>query len=140
MNISGIIPGVQLLIFQKIPALTGDPRNITCLSFFLERKVVRKKEDKLTYLFPNSGTAPEKKRMYGYIMSHPKQEILKIILNTPDISNKEIAERLQMDRSTVYWHLRQFLDEKMVVSRWDGRNMNYSLSPDVEDILKKYRK
>jgi predicted transcriptional regulator len=106
---------------------------------FIERKIVRKKEDKLTYLFTNSGTAPDKKRMYGYIMSHPKQEILTVIRNEPGISNKEIAQHLGLDRSTVYWHLRQFLDEKMVVSRWDGRNMNYNLTPDVEDIMKEYR-
>jgi len=104
----------------------------------LERKIVRKKENKLAYLFPNFGTAPDKKRMYGYIMSHPKQEILRIIQSEPGISNKEIAQRLHLDRSTVYWHLKQFLEEKMIVSQWDGRNMNYTLTPTVDDILEKY--
>ena len=72
-------------------------------------------------------------------MSHPKQEILTILQNEPGISNKKIAERLGLDRSTVHWHLQQFLEEKMVESRWDGRNMNYRLTLEVEEILKKYR-
>ncbi len=105
----------------------------------IERKIVRKKEGKLMFLFTNGGTDPEKKRMYGYIMSHPKQEMLKIIQNEPGISNKDIAERLGLDRSTVYWHLQQFLDEEMVESNWDGRNRNYCLTSEVEEILKKYR-
>jgi predicted transcriptional regulator len=105
----------------------------------IERKIVRKKEGKLMYLFPNGGTDPEKKRMYGYIMSPPKQEILKIIQNESGISNKEIAERLGLDKSTAHWHLQQFLNEKMVVSQWDGRNLNYSLTQEVDEILKKYR-
>jgi len=71
-------------------------------------------------------------------MSHPKQEILRIIQSEPGISNKEIAQRLHLDRSTVYWHLKQFLEEKMIVSQWDGRNMNYTLTPTVDDILEKY--
>jgi len=77
--------------------------------------------------------------MYGYIMSHPKQEILKVIQDDPGISNVEIAQRLGLDRSTVYWHLQQFLDEKMVVSLWDGRSMKYTLTMEVEEIMKKYR-
>jgi len=68
-----------------------------------------------------------------------KQEMLKIIRGKPGISNKDIAERLGLDKSTVHWHLQQFLDEKMVVSQWEGRNMNYCLTLEVEDILKKYR-
>ena len=66
--------------------------------------------------------------------------MLKIIQSEPGISNKEIAERLGLNRSTVHWHLQLFLDEKMVESRWDGRNMNYNLTSEVEDILKNYQK
>ncbi len=73
-------------------------------------------------------------------MNPAKREILDTILNTPGISNKEIAERLQINRSTVYWHLQPLLEEEMVVSRWDGRNMNYILFPEVENLLREYRK
>ncbi|MFA5332133.1 MAG: winged helix-turn-helix domain-containing protein [Methanoregula sp.] len=72
-------------------------------------------------------------------MSHPKQEILKIIQNEPGISNKDIAQCLGLNPSSVHWHIRQFLDEKMIVSRWDGRDMNYALAPEVEEIMMNYR-
>jgi len=62
------------------------------------------------------------------------------ILDKPGISNKEIAATLQFDPSTTHWHLQQFLEEQMIVSRWDGRNTNYILSQEVEDILREYRK
>jgi len=133
-------PGCTITDLSKNTGINRGTVKYHLSVLLIERKIVRKNDGKLSYLFANAGPALEKKQIYGYIMSHPKQEILTIILNEPGISNKEIAERLLLDQSTVYWHLRQFLDEKMVVSRWDGRNMKYSLSPDVEDILKKYRK
>jgi len=132
-------PGCTIADLSKNTGINRGSVKYHLSVLLLERKIVRKKEDKLTYLFLNAGMAPEKKRMYGYIMSHPKQEILSAIRNEPGISNKEIAQRLGLAPGTVHWHLQQFLDEKMVVSRWDGRNMNYSLTPEVEDILKKYQ-
>jgi predicted transcriptional regulator len=60
--------------------------------------------------------------------------------NISGICNKEIAEQLRVDRSTVSWHIQQFLDEEIVISRGDGRNTNYFICPEVEDILMEYRK
>ncbi|MEN6443839.1 MAG: winged helix-turn-helix transcriptional regulator, partial [Methanoregula sp.] len=105
----------------------------------LERKVVQKKYGKLSYIFANGGRPLEKKRVYGYIMNPTKQKILNLILDHPGISNKEIAERLDLKRNTVHWHLQQFIEEEMVAFRWDGRNMNYILLPEVEAILMEYR-
>ncbi|MFA5236931.1 MAG: winged helix-turn-helix transcriptional regulator [Methanoregula sp.] len=132
-------PGCTIANLSKNTGINRGSVKYHLSVLLLEGKIVRKKEDKLTYLFPNSGTAPDKKRMYGYIMSHPKQEILKVIQDEPGISNKEIAQRLGLDPSTVYWHLKQFLEEKMIVSQWDGGSMNYTLTMEVDDILKKYR-
>jgi predicted transcriptional regulator len=106
----------------------------------VEQKVVRKRDGKQGYLFTNGGIHLERERVYGYIMNPAKREILNTIRTYPGISNKEIAERLQFDPSTIHWHLQQFLEEEMVASRWDGRNVNYILSPDVEAILKDYPK
>jgi len=133
-------PGCTLADLSKN---TGINRGTTKYHFYtllIERKVVRKKDGKLNYLFTNGGRPFEKERMYGYIMNPVKQEILNLILNRPGISNKEIAERLQLKRNTVHWHLQQFLDEKMVVSRWDGKSIKYFLLPEVEAILREYRR
>jgi predicted transcriptional regulator len=132
-------PGCTIADLSKNTGINRGSVKYHLSVLLIERKIVRKKEGKLMYLFMNGGTDPEKKRMYGYIMSHPKQDLLKIIQSEPGISNKDIAERLGLDRSTVHWHLQQFLDEKMVESRWDGRNMSYSLTQEVDEILKKYR-
>jgi predicted transcriptional regulator len=132
-------PGCTIANLSKKTGINRGSAKYHLSILLLERKIVWKKENKFTYLFPNSGTAPEKKRMYGYIMSHPKQEILKIIQNEPGISNKDIAQCLGLNPSSVHWHIRQFLDEKMIVSRWDGRDMNYALAPEVEEIMMNYR-
>jgi len=101
----------------------------------LERKIVRKKDGKMTYLFKNGGVQPEKKQVFGYIRNPAKREILMTILKEPGINNTRIAEKMQLDKSTVYWHLSQFLQERMVVCQWDGRNMSYQVTAEIEKIL-----
>lgn len=129
-------PGCTLADLSKNTGINRGTAKYHIYLLAIERKIVRIKEEKLSYLFTNSGITLEKKRLYGYIMNPAKWEILKTILDNPGISNKEIADRLQLDRSTIYWHLQHFLNEKMVMSQWDGRTMNYVLSPDVEEIMK----
>jgi predicted transcriptional regulator len=133
-------PGCTLADLLKNTEINRGTARYHIYLLLIERKVVRKKDGKLSYLFTNGGTHLERKQVYGYMMNPAKREILDTILNTPGISNKEIAKRLHIDRSTVYWHLRQLLEAEMVVSRWDGRNMNYVLLPEMEDLLRKYRK
>ncbi len=73
-------------------------------------------------------------------MNPLKKKILDLILIQPGISNKEIADRLHLKRNSVHWHLRQLLEAEMVVSRWDGRSMNYIILPDIENIMRVYRR
>lgn len=100
-----------------------------------ERKIVRKTDGNRVYLFKNRGIDPEKKQVFGYIQNPEKRQILFVIQNEPGISNTALAERLHLDKSSVHRHLRQFLDEKMVECHWDGKNMCYSVTPDVEKML-----
>jgi len=133
-------PGCTIADLSKNTGINrGTARYYLCL-LLVEQKVVRKKDGKQGYLFANGGKQLGRKRVRGYIMNPAKREILNTILTCPGISNKEIAERLHFDPSTIHWHLQQFLDEEMILSRWDGRNMNYVLLPEVEDILREYRK
>ncbi|MFA6363867.1 winged helix-turn-helix transcriptional regulator [Methanoregula sp.] len=103
-----------------------------------ERKIVRKNDGNKMYHFKNGGASPERKQMYGYIRNPRKREILMVILNEPGISNTTLAERLSLDKSSVHRHLRQFLDEQMVESRWDGKNVGYSVTPEVVKLLAEF--
>ncbi len=100
-----------------------------------ERKIVRKNDGNKIYHFKNSGTSPERKQVYGYIRNSRKRQILVAIRDEPGISNATLAERLHLDKSSVHRHLRQFLDKKMVEGHWDGKNMCYSVTPEVEKML-----
>jgi predicted transcriptional regulator len=131
-------PGCTLADLLKNTEINRGTARYHLYLLLIERKIVQKKDGKLSYLFTNGGRPLEKKRVYGYIMNPSKKEILNMILIQPGISNKEIAERLHLKRNTVHWHLQQLLEEEMVVSRWDGRSMNYILLPDVEGILREY--
>lgn len=133
-------PGCTLTDLSKNTGINRGTSRYHLYLLLIERKIVLKKDGKQSYLFTNGGTHFERKRVYGYCMNPIKHAILTTILNQPGICNKEIAQRLQTDRSTVHWHLQQFLDEKMVVFRWDGRTLNYFLFPEVEEILQQYRK
>jgi predicted transcriptional regulator len=104
----------------------------------LQRKIVQEKDGNRKYLFKNGGIPPEKKQVFGYISNPTKRKILLTILHEPGISNTGIAKKIQLDKSTIYWHLCQFLHEKMVVRRWDGRKMKYEVTPEIGEILKTF--
>lgn len=133
-------PGCTLADLSKNTGVNRGTAKYHLYLLLLQQKVVRKKYGKLAYLFTNGGTHLERKLVYGYVMNPAKRDILNLILDKPGISNKEIAAALQFDPSTIHWHLQQFLEEQMIVSHWDGRNTNYFLVPDVEDILRDHRK
>lgn len=103
-----------------------------------ERKIVRKNDGNKVYHFKNGGTSPERKQVYGYIRNPRKRAILIAILNEPGISNATLAEQLHLDKSSVHRHLRQFLDEKMIEGHWDGKNVGYSITPEVAKMLAEF--
>ena len=140
LNYIGNNAGCTLADLSKNTGINRGTAKYHLYLLLIEKKVIRKKDGKLSYLFTNGGMHLDRRRVYGYIMNPAKREILNTILNQPGISNKEIAAKLQFDPSTTHWHLQQFLEEKMIVSHWDGRNTNYFLSHEVEDILREYRK
>ncbi|MCK9581463.1 MAG: winged helix-turn-helix transcriptional regulator [Methanoregula sp.] len=129
-------PGCTLSDLSKNTGVNRGTAKYHLFLLLIAQKVVRKKYGKFTYLFSNGGKHLEKKQVYGYIMNPAKRKILEMILDKPGISNKEIAAGLEYDPSTTHWHLQQFLNEKMIVSQWDGRNTNYFLVPDVEEIIR----
>jgi predicted transcriptional regulator len=127
-------PGCTITELSKCTGINRGTVRYHLYLLFIERKIIQKKEGKRNYLFTNDGIPLEKKLIYAYIRIPAKKEILTIILNQPGISNKEIAGKLRLERSTVYWHLKQLCKENIVVRRWDGRHMNYFLLPEVEDV------
>lgn len=128
-------PGCTITDLTKGTGINRGSVKYHLLMLLAERKIVEKKSSKMTHLFANGGMQLEKKQIYGYIRNPAKKQILSEIRSHPGICNKEIAEHLQLGKSTVHWHLQQLLEEKMVVGRWDGRNTNYVLVPEVETIL-----
>jgi len=140
MEYIGSNPGCILADLLKNTKINRGTARYHLYILLIERKVVQKKDGKLSYLFTNSGRPLEKKQVYGYIMNPLKKKILDLILIQPGISNKEIADRLHLKRNSVHWHLRQLLEAEMVVSRWDGRSMNYIILPDIENIMRVYRR
>ncbi|ABS55707.1 regulatory protein, ArsR [Methanoregula boonei 6A8] len=120
---------------------TGLNRGTVKYHLFLllrEQKIVRKNDGNKMYHFKNGGASPERKQEYGYIRNPRKREILMAILNEPGISNATLAERLHLDKSSVHRHLHQFLEEKMIESHWDGKNVGYTVTPEVAKMLAEF--
>lgn len=140
LNYIGNNPGCTLADLSKNTGVNRGTVKYHLYLLLIQKKIIQKKDGKLSYLFTNGGMYLEKRRVYGYIMNPAKRAILNTILNQPGISNKEIAAKLQLDPSTTHWHLQQFTEEEMIVSHWDGRNRNYIIFPDVENILRDYQK
>ncbi|MBR1369995.1 hypothetical protein RJ53_11105 [Methanocalculus chunghsingensis] len=129
-------PGCTLASLVKDTGINRGTARYHLNLLSVKQKVVQKKTGKMRYLFTNGDLPIERRHIYGYIRNPSKRMILNTILSTPGISNKELAERLQMSRSTVSWHLQPLHEEEMIVSQQDGRYLIYFIHPEFEEILK----
>jgi predicted transcriptional regulator len=134
----GVYPGCKVSDISNDMQINRGTVKYHTYFLCLERKIVRKKDGKMLYLFRNGSVVNERKQFFGYIRNPAKREILMTILNEPGISNTRIAEKMRLDKSTVHWHLSQFQQEQMVDCTWDGRSMNYQVSDEVAEILKNF--
>ncbi|MEA1945265.1 MAG: winged helix-turn-helix transcriptional regulator [Euryarchaeota archaeon] len=97
-----------------------------------EGEIVSMKVGKFTRLFKNSSAL---KNNEGAIAAHIRGETSRIllwaILESPGITNQELAEAFRLDKSTVHWHIHKFLADDMIKFEKEGRYLKYYVNDDA---------
>jgi len=128
---------------STVPAISKDmDMNLGTAKYhanILERagKIIIKKVGKYLRLYP-SGIGDEKEKLViSYYKNPTARSILTAIDNTPGITNGELAVMHDVKKSSIHWYIERFLEDGLISSRREGRNIRYYLTEDTKKILLK---
>jgi predicted transcriptional regulator len=97
-----------------------------------EGKIASMKVGKFTRLFENSSALKnDEKIVASHIRGETSRILLWRILENPGITNQELAETLQLDKSTVHWHAHKFLADDIIRFEKEGRYLKYYVKADA---------
>ncbi|HII90929.1 MAG TPA: winged helix-turn-helix transcriptional regulator [Methanosarcina sp.] len=106
-----------------------------------EGKVTLTKEGKFTRVFQNSNVFTNNdKTIISHLKGSTRKQILLNILENPEITNQEISEKLNLDKSTTHWHIQKLREDNVIFSEIEGKFTKYFVNPAVESELLKWLK
>jgi predicted transcriptional regulator len=102
------------------------------------RRIVLVKIGKFRRLFRNSGAYDDREiAVISALQVRTKRAILFMIRDNPGLSNKQIAERLNIKESMAHTYLASLLKDSILRNEKNGQQKMYYLESDVEAILTK---
>lgn len=97
-----------------------------------DNRIALMKVGKFTRLFQNSSALKtDEKIVASHIRGETSRILLWSILESPGITNQELAETLRLDKSTVHWHIHKFLAGDMIRFEKEGRYLKYYVRDDA---------
>lgn len=106
-----------------------------------EEKLTLTKEGKFTRAFQNSNAfIKNDKIIISHLKGSTRKQILLNILENPEITNQDISEKLNLDKSTTHWHIKKLREDDVIFSEVEGKFTKYFVNPAVEPELLKWLK
>lgn len=106
-----------------------------------EEELTLTKEGKFTRVFQNSNIfTNDDKTIISHLKGSTRKQILLNILENPEITNQEISEKLNLDKSTTHWHIKKLREDNIIFSEVEGKFTKYFVNPAVESELLKWLK
>ena len=106
-----------------------------------ENKLSLLKEGKFTRAFQNNDVFTNNdKVIVSHLKGGTRKQILLNILENPKITNKELSEKLNIDKSTTYWHIKRLKEDNLISSEAEGKSIKYFVNPRVKPELLKWLK
>ncbi|MDD4254531.1 MAG: winged helix-turn-helix transcriptional regulator [Methanofollis sp.] len=130
-------PGIS---FAEIVHVTGISRgtaqyHIICLRAAHLIRAVRR--DSLTGYFESKNTCgPMEQTILLHLRSPTEEQILTLLLETPDLSQSEIAGAVGVAGPTVAWHMKRLIADGIVESERNGRATRYRLTAEAAGALR----
>jgi len=104
-----------------------------------EERITLIKEEKFLRLFQNSSIFNANEKL---IAAHVKNETSRLLLcavvKNPGITNQELANKFNLAKSTTYWHLQKFNNDKIIIFETKGKYKKCFVNPAIETILPRF--
>jgi predicted transcriptional regulator len=102
--------------------------------------VVSRSAGKFSRVFPSSTYSDLEMKIIPYLKNETSRLLIMTIRDDPGVTNHEMAEKYNLRRSTVHWHMERFLKDDIVRAKRDGKEIKYYIKDDVEKALERLTK
>ena len=89
----------------------------------------------IKFIFPSNLFGEKQEVMLGLLSQETPREILLCILEHPEITQKELAEKLEYSAPTIWWHMDRLLRLGVVGRKKTGKTVSYAVIAKREDVL-----
>ncbi|MDK2974120.1 MAG: hypothetical protein PWP08_491 [Methanofollis sp.] len=87
------------------------------------------------YLTPDRGLSPNEEHTLLHMQNATEKKILFLLLNTPDLSQSELAAEIGISGPAISWHMMRLNSDGIIQSFIAGRETHYRLMPGIPLIL-----
>lgn len=104
-------------------------------------KIKSTKNNGCVRYFENNGKFGEhEQKILLHLRNHTDRLILEILVRSPDVSRKDIAEMMCISGPSVTWHMNRLSSDQIVRVQKAGRNVRYHLSSEASEFLTRHLK
>ena len=105
----------------------------------LMRKITSLPKAGFTAYFENRGTRSVlEQKILSYLQNDTKIQIFSYLKNSPGSSRQGIVQSLGISGPAVTWHMKQLMEDHIIIAKQEGKYTRHSLNPEVIPVLEKY--
>ena len=104
-----------------------------------ERKITTVKTGKFIRLFQNSGVFDkDEQAIVSYLRNETSRMLLLSIMEHPGITNQDLVENFNLDKSTIHYYLGKFRNSGVILYVTEGKYKKCFVNPALEQDLLKF--
>jgi predicted transcriptional regulator len=102
-------------------------------------KIAMKRNGKSVEVFDRMNRFTDEERtVMGCVGDGMSKSIVKAIVENPGITNTQIAYKVHIKKSSVYWHLQRLLSKNIVFYESEGKLKRYHITKKYDEIVQKF--
>lgn len=105
----------------------------------LNGKVFTKHEDKFARLFRKTIEPRDMERVVApYLRNETSKAILRVIMESPGITNQDLSSKFNLDKSTIHWYLQKFNSDGIINIVPEGKYRKCFMNTDAKLVLLRF--
>ena len=132
-------PGIYFNDLGRVTGVNRGTLKYHLIILKLNRKISTLSTGGTERYFENNGDYSDIERiLFQHLREETPRKILEIVLEKPDISQKEIVGFVGISGPSVSWHMAALSREGIITIQKTGRQARYRLSMAADPVLRKY--
>ena len=132
-------PGVRFHALEQMTGMKEGTLKYHLLVLAMKSRIVSFGSGRSLRYFENNGRYSElEKKLFLHLRNPTSRRILEILATSPEVSRKDIAERVGVTGPSVTWYTKRLSGDGIITTQREGSVVRYILSPAYVSIFDRY--